>query len=391
MCWQWFSKVENKVQNGFFQNQETLETPYPENVFERPNKETPKETKRGEENNEYPPEIAEDTEEREGMTPKNRTNPKQPPSPRDMYKPGLYEPSPAPPSGSTAIWEGAGRQKPMGYSARNTHPDRARSSPGATTDPSPRCRSPNRGEEGGPPAPGHGRRGSPLVGSTSGKFFREPRHLFQERFCSGHGSESSQSENEYPSRNFSRTRECAPKPHRRTRTPNTQSIFADSEGEVEHSEPTRPIFACFAPNFAGASTRISMVNTQHPMGQGNAAPEMVVAIHNPNPEPTPPNFILVESRATQKRKEKRKSEQKNIFEEDGETTEEESETESKTESEKEKILALPAPAPFSDYPAPRDVETRREVGEGASRFSNPTRIYVSSSGDPPAQTFELGG
>ena len=70
--------VENKVQNGFFQNQETLETPYPENVFERPNKETPKETKRGEENKEYPPEIAEDTEEREGMTPKNRTNPKQP-------------------------------------------------------------------------------------------------------------------------------------------------------------------------------------------------------------------------------------------------------------------------------------------------------------------------
>jgi hypothetical protein len=31
------------------------------------------------------------------------------------------------------------------------------------------------------------------------------------------------------------------------------------------------------------------------------------------------------------------------------------------------------------------------VGEGASRFSNPTRIYVSSSGDPPAQTLELGG
>jgi hypothetical protein len=26
------------VQNGFFQNQETLETPYPENVFERPRK-----------------------------------------------------------------------------------------------------------------------------------------------------------------------------------------------------------------------------------------------------------------------------------------------------------------------------------------------------------------
>jgi hypothetical protein len=123
------------------------------------------------------------------------------------------------------------------------------------------------------------------------------------------------------------------------------------------------------------------------MGQGNAAPEMVVAIHNPNPEPTPPNFILVESRATQKRKEKRKSEQKNIFEEDGETTEEESET----RSEKEKMLALPAPAPFSDYPAPRDVETRREVGEGTSMFSNPTRISVSSSGDPPAQTLELGG
>ena len=71
-----------------------------------------------------------------------------------------------------------------------------------------------------------------------------------------------------------------------------------------------------------------MVNTQHPTGQGNAAPEIVVAMHNPNPEPTPPNFILVESRATQKRKEKRKSVQKNIFEEDGETTEEESETES---------------------------------------------------------------
>ena len=95
MFWQWFSKAENKVQNGFFQNQETLETPYPENVFERPNKETPKEAKRGEENKEYPPEIAEDTEEREGMTPKNRTNPKQPPSPRDKNKPGLYEPSPA--------------------------------------------------------------------------------------------------------------------------------------------------------------------------------------------------------------------------------------------------------------------------------------------------------
>jgi hypothetical protein len=131
-----------------------------------------------------------------------------------------------------------------------------------------------------------------------------------------------------------------------------------------------------------------MVNIQHKNSQVNAAPEMVVAIHNPNPEPTPPNFILVESRATQKRKEKRKSEQKNIFEEDGETTEEESET----ESEKEKILALPAPAPFSDYPAPRDAETQRlEVGEGASRFSNPTRISVSSSGEPPAQTLELGG
>ncbi len=69
-----------------------------------------------------------------------------------------------------------------------------------------------------------------------------------------------------------------------------------------------------------------MINTQHPTNQGNNAPEMVVAIHNPNPEPTPPEFILVESRATQKRKEKRKSEQKNIFDEDGETIEEESET-----------------------------------------------------------------
>jgi hypothetical protein len=75
-----------------------------------------------------------------------------------------------------------------------------------------------------------------------------------------------------------------------------------------------------------------MVNTQHPTGQWNAAPEMVVAIHNHNPEPTPLNFILVESRANQKRKERRESEQKNIFEEDGETTEEESETESEEET-----------------------------------------------------------
>ena len=165
------------------------------------------------------------------MTPKNRTNPKQTPSTRDKIKPGLYEPSPAPPSGSKAIWEGAGRQKHMCYSARNTHPERARSSPGATTDPSPRCRSPNRGEEGGPPAPGHGRRGSQLVISTSVKFFREPRHLFQEQFFSGHGSESSQSENEYSSQKVSPTRECVPKPHQRTRTPKPQSILRTQKGK----------------------------------------------------------------------------------------------------------------------------------------------------------------
>ena len=51
---QWFSKVENKVQNGFFQNQETLETPYPKIVFEMPNKETMEENKGGKENKEYP-------------------------------------------------------------------------------------------------------------------------------------------------------------------------------------------------------------------------------------------------------------------------------------------------------------------------------------------------
>ncbi len=46
-----------------------------------------------------------------------------------------------------------------------------------------------------------------------------------------------------------------------------------------------------------------------PSRQWNAAPEMVVAIHNANPERTPPKFILVESRATQKRKEKRETRQ----------------------------------------------------------------------------------
>ena len=86
---QWFSKVENKVRNGFLQNQETLETPYSENVFERPNKRIPEETKRGEENKEYPPEKAKDTKEREGMITKHRTNPKQPPRARDKIKPGF--------------------------------------------------------------------------------------------------------------------------------------------------------------------------------------------------------------------------------------------------------------------------------------------------------------
>jgi CRISPR/Cas system CSM-associated protein Csm4 (group 5 of RAMP superfamily) len=54
MFWQWFSKVENKVQNGFFQIKESLETPYPENVFDRPNKNNRMKTKKEKKNSSKP-------------------------------------------------------------------------------------------------------------------------------------------------------------------------------------------------------------------------------------------------------------------------------------------------------------------------------------------------
>jgi hypothetical protein len=96
----------------------------------------------------------------------------------------------------------------------------------------------------------------------------------------------------------------------------------------------------------------------------------------------------VESRATQKRKEKRKSEQKNIFEEDGETTEEESET----ESEKEKNLGLARTCHvfrLSHAPGCGNAEVRGG-GRGIKVLEPHEHLFVLI-GRPPSPNFGVGG